>query len=566
MIGAVEQGTTKGARTGLPHRALLITVLAFAAATAIAVLPILAMPGSALWSLALVMLIAAIGGGLVVWLSKLLSPLGALAHVLETSAEGAGEKAAPGEAIDSAVRMHANAELMAARLEKWKRRPRRHALTGLPLQDEFLSLANDDIESKPRKVLLGLVRFANYDAMAAFDPIGAERALALFARRLKEALDPSRALAHIDRDCFAIWFRGVAPEKESAAELQALSYVLAQDIEISTFTVMPDVQIGSALYPIDSTDAANLLSRAFVSLARPQRSASGALAFFSGPSPEETARRFTLEQKLRQAIEQRQLELHYQPIIDTVAGAVVGAEALLRWRHPSMGLVSPTEFVPILEDTGLIEEIGMWTLNTVCRHLRYWRDGGLDLRIAINISARQLREPLLPKMIARTLASHKLSPNDLELELTETAAMEDSERTLKVFQQLREEGFGLSIDDFGSGYSSLGYLRTLPFSKLKIDREFVSHVDTRPGSRAICKALIELAKGLDITILAEGVERYEEVETLRQLGCETFQGFYFARAVPANSLRGAIAAGDWRALASSPVHRQQAHLRRRISE
>lgn len=562
---AFEQVTKAIARLSLAKRVLAITGAALASAMLVS-LSLVWMPGGTGSSLSLVMFSAVLGFAALMALSLSLAPLGALAHLLETSGEGAGAAAAPGETIGSLARMRANAEAMAQRLEKWKRRPRRHALTGLPLQDELLAIANDDIEGQPRAVLMGLVRLANYDAMAAFDPIGAERALALFARRLKDAVDASRIVAHIDRDCFAVWFRGVAPEQESAAELQALNYVLSQDIEVGTFTVTPDLQLGSALYPVDARDGANLLSRAFVSLARPQRSANGALAFFANASPQETSRRFLLEQKLRSAIDERQLELHYQPIVDIAAGAVVGAEALLRWHDPSLGAIAPSEFVPILEDIGLIDEIGMWTLNTVCRHLRYWRDAGLELRIAVNISARQLREPLLPKMIARTLAAHKLAPTDLELELTETAAMEDAARTQTLFESLRGEGFGLSIDDFGSGYSSLGYLRTLPFSKLKIDREFVTHVDTRPGSRAICKALIELAAGLDLTVLAEGVERFEEVETLRQLGCATFQGYYFARPMPAKALLGAINAGDWRALASSPVHRQHAELRRRVGE
>jgi EAL domain-containing protein (putative c-di-GMP-specific phosphodiesterase class I)/GGDEF domain-containing protein len=535
------------------------------AVTAVLTLLAVSMPDGLL-SLALLGLSAVIVCALLVLLSRALAPLVTLAHSLETIAEGAGEQQAPQAPIDSVARMQANAEAVAMRLEKWRRRPRRHSLTGLPLQEEFLALANDDIEGKPRAVLLGLVRLANYDAMAAFDPAGAEQVLDLFARRLRAALDPSRTIAHIDHDCFAIWFRGMAPEDEATAELQALSYVLAQDVEAGAFTVAPDVQIGSARYPIDSADAANLLSRAFVSLARPQRSVNGALAFFANAAPDEARRRFVLEQQLRRAVEQRQLELHYQPIIDISAGKVVGAEALLRWRHPQLGLVMPAEFVPILETTGLIDEIGMWTVNTVCRHLRYWRDAGLDLTIAVNVSARQLREPMLPKMIAQAVAAHNLAPADIELELTETAAMEDVERMASVFQHLRAEGFGLAVDDFGSGYSSLGYLRTLPFTKLKIDREFVDNVDTRTGSRAICKALVELARGLDITVLAEGVERREEVNSLRAIGCAVFQGFYFARPTPAKDLRRVIESGEWQAWAKSPVRRQQDELRRRVGE
>lgn len=562
-VSVLERALPRAMQTSLRRRVLALAAAALAVITASEVYALIAQ-GQAGWVFAFASAIAAIG--LFVLMARMLSAVTEVAHLLEAGAEGAGARAAPGAEIDSAERLRANAEAMAARLEKLKRRPRRNPLTGLPLQEEFLTVAADDIESKPRAVLLGLVRLTNYEAMAAFDPMAAEQVLSLFAQRLRQALDQSRFLAHIDRDCFAIWFRGVAPHKESAAELQALSYVLSQEIEAANFTVTPDVQIGSALYPIDSTDAANLLSRAFVSLARPQRTVDGGLVFFAPRSPEETRRRFTLEQKLRQAIEQQQLELHYQPLVDVGAGAVTGAEALLRWRHPSLGAISPVEFVPLLEETGLVEEIGLWTINAACRQLRAWRDAGFNLKVAINISARQLHDPLLGKMISRTLAAHKLAPGDLELELTETAAMEDIERTQTLFAELRGEGFGLAIDDFGSGYSSLGYLKNLPFTKLKIDREFVTHVDTRSGSRAICKALIELCRGLDIVVLAEGVERHEEVETLERLGCNTFQGFYFSPALPAQDLTAMLVRPDWQALLQSPIHRRQVELRRRIGE
>ncbi len=561
--GVFERALPRAMQTSLRQRVLALAAAALAIVTASEIYALI-VQGQAGWVFAFASAIAA--AGLFVIMARMLSAVTEIAHLLEASAEGAGARAEPGAEIDSAARLRANAEAIAARLEKLKRRPRRNPLTGLPLQEEFLTVAADDIESKPRAVLLGLVRLTNYEAMAAFDPMAAEQVLSLFAQRLRQALDQSRFLAHIDRDCFAIWFRGVAPHKESSAELQALSYVLSQEIEAANFTVTTDVQIGSALYPVDSTDAANLLSRAFVSLARPQRTVDGGLVFFAPRSPEETRRRFTLEQKLRQAIEQQQLELHYQPLVDIAVGAVTGAEALLRWRHPSLGAVSPVEFVPLLEETGLVEEIGLWTINAACRQMRAWRDAGFDLKVAINISARQLHDPLLGKMISRTLAAHKLAPGDIELELTETAAMEDIERTQTLFAELRREGFGLAIDDFGSGYSSLGYLKNLPFTKLKIDREFVTHVDTRTGSRAICKALIELSKGLDIVVLAEGVERHEEVETLERLGCNTFQGFYFSPALPAQELTAKLGSPDWQALLQSPVHRRQTELRRRIGE
>jgi EAL domain-containing protein (putative c-di-GMP-specific phosphodiesterase class I) len=249
-------------------------------------------------------------------------------------------------------------------------------------------------------------------------------------------------------------------------------------------------------------------------------------------------------------------------------GRVVGAEALLRWRSAMHEGATPDQIVKILEDTGLVHEIGLWTLNTACRQLRCWRDSGLvdgkDFKIAVNLSVHQLRDRALPVALERTLAAHDLSPTQVELELTETAAMEDAERTLALFQELREAGFSLAIDDFGSGYSSLAYLRRLPFQKLKIDREFVTHVDQRADSRAICKALIDLTAGLELAVLAEGVERVEEVETLQTLGCSTFQGYYFSRPLPADDFIHAITNNDWLARTSSRVRRQRDELRRRL--
>jgi len=191
-------------------------------------------------------------------------------------------------------------------------------------------------------------------------------------------------------------------------------------------------------------------------------------------------------------------------------------------------MISPARFIPILEDADLIDEIGRWTLNAACREMRRWQRRGLaGVKVAVNLSARQLRDPSLKQTIQRTLARHKVRPQALELELTETAATEDSERTFALFGELRGLGVSLAIDDFGSGYSSLSYLKNLPFDKLKIDREFVVDVHLRRDSQAICRSLVELTRGLGLEILAEGVESGEEVETLRLLGCACFRLLFF---------------------------------------
>lgn len=455
-------------------------------------------------------------------------------------------------------------ENLEAVLTKLDHTLKRDFITNLPVRDEFLVGVNSDLQRERGESLLGLVRLANYERVFAFDAVVAHRVLAAFASRLRDAVHANRRVGHVDRDCFAIWFDGI-DRKRAEAELKALSYVLTQELRHATVTLAPDVQLGSAIYPLDAEDAASLLNRAFVSLARPQRTAEGRIAFFAPPSAKEARRCFALEQDLRQAVQRGQLSLHYQPFVDVAEGKIVGAEALLRWSHPRLGDVPPAQFVGIMEEAGLVHEIGLWILNTACRQLSAWRNTPLaDLKMAINLSAYQFRDPALKTALQRTIASHNLSPSQLELEMTETVAMEDADRTLQLFLELRALGFSLSIDDFGSGYSSLGYLKKLPFNKLKIDREFVSYIDQRGDSKAICGALIELSKGLGISVLAEGVERYEEVEALRKLGCTTFQGFYFARPMPAATFTERLTDEAWLSLLGSRVHRDHAEIRRRM--
>ncbi len=493
-----------------------------------------------------------------------LRPVADLAALLDQHA--GDERSKDGRVIDHHQRLIGNVQTLATRLAVQQRRADSHPVTGLPGREHLLSAIADELRGRPdSSALLGLIRIANYDHLLAFNPAAAEAMLSALNQRLANAISSDRPLAHVDRDCFGIWFGAVGDPKRSAAELEAIGYVLMQELEIDGFTLTPDIQIGSALYPIDADEAGNLLNRAFVSLARPLRTADGALAFFARPSAEEARQRFSLEQDLRHAIRRNELVLHYQPVIDLAVGRVVGAEALLRWCSGSHEWAKPSQVVSVLEESGLVHEIGLWTLNMACRNLRLWRESGLtDLKVAVNLSVHQLRDRALPTALTRTIAAHGLSPANIELELTETAAMEDVTRTHALFQELREAGFSLALDDFGSGYSSLAYLRRLPFQKLKIDREFVTHIDQRADSRAICKALIDLTAGLELAVLAEGVERAEEVETLRAMGCSTFQGFYFSRALPPEEFVATVTDADWLARLASPVHRDRDELRRRL--
>lgn len=428
----------------------------------------------------------------------------------------------------------------------------RHGLTALPVREALLSAMQEDLEHSPASALVGAIRFADHSRLAAFDPDAAEAALTAFADRLAAAIAPGRAMAHVDRDSFAIWFPG--PEVKAARlELQAICYAMGAEIDVGPMTLTPEIEVGTSLYPADAQDAADLLNHALVSIA----STDADIA--EQPQPSRSAHvareRFALEQDLRRAIDRQQLEMVFQPVVELSRG-LIGAEALLRWQHPEMGNISPARFIPILEDGNLIGEIGRWTLNAACREARRWQHRGLTgLRVAVNLSAAQLRDRSLKPMIQRTLERHRLSPRALELELTETAAARDSARTLALFTELRTLGVSIAIDDFGSGYSSLSYLKNLPFDKLKIDREFVVDIHLRKDSEAICRSLVELAQGLGLRILAEGVESWDEVETLERIGCRTFQGFLFSQPVDPDQFVKLAVDPEWRNSILMPSYR-----------
>jgi EAL domain-containing protein (putative c-di-GMP-specific phosphodiesterase class I) len=408
---------------------------------------------------------------------------------------------------------------------------------------------------------IGIIRFANHAPMVAFDASGARRVMELFSQRLTSAAG-RRLVVQLTDDACGIWLD--LSHEAAVDELKSLGYVSSQEVTGFDLTVAPDIQLGLMSFPAEGHNARSAISHALATCS-PLRTFAKRVRHGRALEDESPALQFAMEQALRRAVRAGELSLRYQPLIDTSAGCVGGAEVLLRWRHPVFGDVSPAVFVPLLERAQLIHEIGLWTLNSACRQLSQWRTAGYPhLKLAINLSTVQLQEPTLKDAITRVVASHGLVPSDVELELTETAAMESRDETAALFQDLRSKGFGIALDDFGNGHSNFAYLRSLPFSKLKIDREFVSHIDTRPGSQAICKSLLELGAGLGIAVLAEGVERAEEVTCLRKLGCHLFQGYYFDRPQTADDFTARLTDVDWLSKLASDVHRGRAELTRRL--
>ena len=398
-----------------------------------------------------------------------------------------------------------------------------HPVTQLPTREQLLASITADLQAREGARVLGLLYFVEFDQLAAFDDQSAQSALGQIAERITSAIQDHHFVSQVDRATFAIWFGG----EDARQELEAIAYVARQQITLHETVLTPTIRCSLARFPQDGVNAQQLIARSTADLSRSLSS----LGPKTEPVSAQTFReRFSLEQDLARAIEQEQLTMVFQPVVDACAGRLVGAEALLRWDHPTMGLVSPARFIPMVERLRLSERYGLWVLNAACREAARWQAEGLgELRMAVNVSAQQVLDPALEAKIDRTLVRHGLTASALELELTETAAMADADLTLQLFTRLRKKGIGLAIDDFGTGYSSLSYLKKLPFTKLKIDREFVTDVDSQCGSRAICKALTELGRGLGLTVLAEGVETRREVDALLGLGCSVFQGFHFSR-------------------------------------
>ncbi len=401
----------------------------------------------------------------------------------------------------------------------------RHPVSGLPTREPLLARMAADGAG-----VLGGVAFADYDRLSAFDPALANRVLLALVSRIVRMVSAERLVAHVDRGQLAIWFGPEVDPAKATAAMHAIGYALGDTVADGAREIVPDVIVREVRHARDATPQVSLF-RVLSAFALPD----GASAQVAAIDPVAVAReRYLLEQDLRQAVARDEFVLHFQPLIDADRGCVSGAEALIRWRPPVHGLVPPTRFVPIMESAGLADEVGLWALNAAVREAKGWRLGGLGaLTVAVNVSGRQLEDEALPVLLARTLERHALDASAMELELTESVALGDGARAAALFEAVRALGVRIAIDDFGTGYSSFSTLRSLGFDKIKIDREFVCHVDARRDSQAICRSMIALGEGLGISVLAEGVERPEELAWLRRNGCRHFQGYLFSEPLPA---------------------------------
>lgn len=357
--------------------------------------------------------------------------------------------------------------------------------------------------------------------------------LVAVARRLESLLRPQDTVSRLGGDEFLLLLPATTAAQAADVANKLLAAV-AQPFQIDPYELTTTSSVGIAMYPADGDSFDTLYQRADAAMYRAKQGGRNRYGFFTADLEARTARALQIENALRRALERNQFTLHYQPQVSLTTRQVVGAEALLRWHHPDLGMVSPAEFIPVAESSGMIVAIGEWVLHTAVHDARRWLDMKLPLRaVSVNLSAVQFRHPQLPEMVTRCLQQAGLPPRRLELELTEGAAVDDPAAALAMMDQLHDRGVRLSMDDFGTGYSSLSYLKRFQIYKLKIDQSFVRDLDDDANDRAIVSAIIRMAQALGMQTTAEGVETDGQLEFLRQQGCDEGQGYLFSRPLPA---------------------------------
>ena len=365
-------------------------------------------------------------------------------------------------------------------------------------------------------------------------PVGDEL-LAALAQRLCMRLRDEDTLARLGGDEFLLVLEQVLLPEHAAGVAQSVIELLAEPFKLSVGQeVFVGSSIGISLFPDDATSVTELIQHADTALYQAKESGRSAYSFYTPALTLVANQRLAMEVRLRRALNQGQFELHFQPQIDLASSALIGCEALVRWRDPEQGLVSPASFIPLAEETGLIVPLGEWVLRQACRQARAWCDAGLPaLVMAVNLSVRQMKQTELPARVAMILQESGLPAAQLTLELTESMIMEQGEQALAMMHALKSLGLGLSIDDFGTGYSSLAYLKRFPIDELKIDRSFVRDIPDDPDDMQIASAIIGMARGLNLRVLAEGVETAAQRDFLLAQGCHAYQGFLCSRPVPA---------------------------------
>ncbi len=359
--------------------------------------------------------------------------------------------------------------------------------------------------------------------------------------RLRTGLRESDSVARLGGDEFGLLLPHVADGAEALMLGERVRAVLRRPFTLEGVTLDLEASVGVALYPEHGDDVDMLLQRADVAMYLAKEDRSGC-ELYAADRDEYSPHRLALAAELRRALDERELVLHYQPKADLTDGRIVAVEALVRWEHPEHGLLGPDQFVPLAETTGLIRELTLRVLDEALRQQRKWRDDGIELRVAVNLSARDLYDLTLPATVAELLATHGVPATGLELEITESVIVADPMRARAILNRLSEMGILLAVDDYGTGYSSLGYLKRLPIDEMKIDRSFVMQMTDDRNDAAIVRSTVELGRNLGLKVVAEGVETAAAWAHLKALGCNFAQGYYLSRPVPAAEIAALVVA------------------------
>jgi len=421
------------------------------------------------------------------------------------------------------------------------------SLTGLPNRNLFADRVQRAVIGAARSGKLVGILWMNLERFRrvneSFGRAAGDRLLKAFGERLAKSVWENDTVARMGGDKFAVVLREVGSPNDTARVLAKLQEALAAPFSIAGQEIFLSANIGIALYPTDAESAESVVANAEIAMLR-TREEGGHFRYYTAKMNSAAAERLELETALRRALERDELRLFYQPRVDLRTGSIGGVEALIRWQHPQLGMVSPVNFIPIAEETGLIIPIGQWVFETACAQSRRWRESGhANLRMAVNLSPRQFRQSDLVASVSKALERTGVAAEALELEVTESVAMDNPARSAEILRSLKALGISLAIDDFGTGHSSLGYLNRFPLDFLKVDQSFVRGIPDDADSAVIVRTVIALARNLRLETIAEGVETEAQLRFLQKEGCEEAQGYLFSRPQPAADLATVLGAG-----------------------